>query len=192
MCEGSEINLESHFIEGDLLRMRELRLSDVNEDYYRWMNDPEATQYLESRFFPQSIEDIQSYVRGQQARRDSVIFALILKEGNRHVGNMKLGNISWIHRHADVGMLIGEKDCWGKGVGREAMRLITDYAFGVLNLHRLTAGIYATNTGSLTMTLKAGWQEEGRRREMYFYKGEYVDSILVGILRSEWILSRKS
>lgn len=190
MTERQEDNLESHFVEGDLIRMRELRLSDVNETYYRWMNDSSATRYLESRFFPQSKEDILEYVRVLHGKRDSVIFALILKEDGRHIGNIKLGNINWVHRHADVGMLIGEKDCWSRGVGREAMRLITDYAFGVLNLNHLTGGIYATNSGSLRMTLKSGWREEGRRREMYFSDGAYVDSILVGVLRSEWEAER--
>lgn len=192
MTEGNGGRLESHFVEGDLIVMRELRLSDVNETYYRWLNDSTATRYLESRFFPQSLEDILEYVRGLRERTDCVIFAIVLKEDGRHIGNIKLGNINWIHRHADVGMLIGERDCWSKGVGREAMRLITDYAFAVLNLNHLTGGIYATNAGSLRMTLKSGWKEEGRRREMYYAEGEYVDSILVGILRSEWDAERRN
>ena len=52
-------------------------------------------------------------------------------------------------RSADeIGIMIGEKDCWGNGFATECIELVANYAFDVLNLHKLTAGCYANHAGS--------------------------------------------
>ena len=173
------------FLEGDRLYLREVRPTDVNENYYRWMNDPEVTASLESRFYPNSMEQLREYVNAKLGDRNNVFLAIILKEGDRHIGNIKLGPINWIHRFADVGLLIGEKDCWGKGYASEAIRLVVDYAFLQLNLHKLTASMYEDNHGSLKAFQRAGFQVEGVRKQIFYYRGKYVDSILVGVVKPD-------
>ncbi|HSN76312.1 MAG TPA: GNAT family protein [Anaerolineae bacterium] len=179
---------DAHFIDGPRLYLREVRPSDVNETYYRWMNDPEVTRYLESRFYPNSIEILQDYVAQRLGDHNNVFLAIIRKEDERHIGNIQLGPINWIHRFADVGLLIGAKDCWGQGFATEAIGMVTQYAFGKLNLQRLTAGCYANNLGSAKAFLRNGWQEEGRRKNHCFCEGRYVDVILVGITNQEFRL----
>jgi len=174
-----------HFLEGKRLYLREVRPSDVSENYYRWMNDPEVTHYLESRFYPNSIEGLREYVESKLGDRDNVFLAIVLKEGGRHIGNIKLGPINWIHRFADVGIVIGEKDCWGKGYATESIRLVVDYAFHVLNLHKVTAGCYSLNEGSAKAFQKAGFVVEGTHRQQYYCCGSYVDGVLLGLTRSD-------
>ena len=174
-----------HFLEGERLYLREVRPSDVSESYYRWMNDPEVTRHLESRFYPNSLEALREYVAGKTGDRDNVFLAIVLKEGDRHIGNIKLGPINWIHRFADVGLLLGEKDCWGKGYATEAIRLVVDYAFSKLNLHKLTAGCYDLNQGSIKAFQKAGFVVEGVRKQHYFCDAAYIDAVLLGMLRPE-------
>lgn len=171
------------FLEGENIYLREVRESDVNENYYRWMNDPDVTRYLESRFYPNSLEELRCYVTERSKDSSDVFLAIILKNGNRHIGNIKLGTIDWIHRFADVALLVGEKDYWGKGYASETIQLITDYAFNTLNLHKLTAGCYDLNHGSAKAFQKAGFQIEGVRKHHYFYDGRYIDSVILGIVR---------
>lgn len=175
----------SYFLAGERIYLREVRPSDVNDNYYRWMNDPEVTQYLESRFYPNSLEGLREYVASKLGDRDNVFLAIVLKDGDRHIGNIKLGPINWIHRFADVGILIGEKDCWGKGYATEAIRLVVDYAFRVLNLHKLTAGCYELNQDSIKAFQKAGFAVEGIRKYHFYYKGVYIDDILLGMINPE-------
>lgn len=171
-----------YFIEGERLYLRGVTADDVNETYLRWMHDPEVMQYLESRFQPHSLSSLHEFVTQMQHDRDQLFLAIVLKDKDRHIGNIKLGPINWIHRFADIGLLIGEKDCWGKGYATEAIQLLTQYAFNALNLHHLTAGCYATNMGSARAFLKAGWVEEGRRKSYFYSAGKYVDEILLGIV----------
>lgn len=168
------------FLEGERLYLRGVTSEDVTDAYLRWMNDPEVTRYLESRFFPQTKEGIRSFVESLQGDRDNAFFAIVLKEGDRHIGNIKLGPINWLHRLGEIGLMIGEKDTWGKGYAAEAIRLITDYAFRHLNLHKVTAGCYGSNQGSARAFERAGFTVEGLRPQHFFCEGEYVDFILLG------------
>lgn len=176
----------TYFLEGKRICLREVRPSDVNERYYRWMNDPEITRFLESRFAPNAIENLRDYVAGKLEDRDNIFLAIVLKEEDRHIGNIKLGPIQWIHRLADIGLLIGEKDCWGKGYATEAIQLVSHYAFNVLNLHKVAAGCYGPNEGSARAFRKAGFVVEGVRKEQFYANGSYVDDILLGLIRPDW------
>ena len=173
------------FLVGECIYLREVRPSDVNENYYRWMNDPEVTQYLESRFAPNSMETLQEYVRNFMGNKDNIFLAIVLKENHKHLGNIKMGPIDWFHRLADIGVMLGEKDSWGKGYASEAISLLSEHAFKNLNLHKLTAGCYKPNEGSLKAFEKAGFETEGVRKKHCFFNGKYVDAILLGLLNEK-------
>lgn len=173
------------FIEGERIYLREIRLSDVNANYHRWMNDSEVIRYLESRFSANSMDAIRDFVDKVMKDRDNIFLAIILKDGDRHIGNIKIGPINRIHRFADIGLLLGEKDCWGKGYATEALCLVTNYAFQTLNLHKLTAGCYDRNKGSEKAFKKAGFAVEGIRKKHCYCDGIYVDSIMFGLLNDE-------
>ena len=171
------------FLEGERIYLRRVRPEDVNETYCKWMNDPEVNKYLESRFSSHSLETLKEYVRSKLGDEKNAFFAIILKKGDRHIGNIKIGPIDTVHRLADIGILIGEKDCWGEGYGSEAIRLIVEYAFDKLNLHKVTAGCYAPNEGSIKAFKKAGFSQEGVRKSHCYCDGKYVDDILLGLVR---------
>jgi len=169
------------FVRGERIYLREVLQSDVNENYHRWMNDPEVTRYLETRFYPNTKEILKKYVQAKVADRDNVFLAIVLKENHRHIGNIKLGPINWVHRSADIGIIIGEKDCWGEGYACEAISLIVDYAFKKLNLNKLGAGCYNSNKASLQIFQKNGFEIEGVRKQHVFCDGKYEDYILLGL-----------
>lgn len=177
---------QQHFIEGENIYLREVRESDVNEAYYTWMNDNEVTQFLESRFYPNSTSSITEFIRKNDSDPSTIFLALINRSDEVHVGNIKLGPINWIHRFAEVGILMGEKSYWGKGIATEALKLVSFYAFNKLNLRKLTAGCYSNNKGSEKAFLKAGFSIEGTRKSHFFYNGEYVDYTLLGLINTEF------
>jgi RimJ/RimL family protein N-acetyltransferase len=170
-------------LQGERILLRKVSPDDVNGAYYRWMNDPTINRFLESRFFPHSLESLREYVVNKQGDNLNAFFAILLKDGNRHIGNIKLGPIDSNHRLADIGILIGEKDCWGKEYAAEAISLVVNYAFDKLNLHKVTAGCYAPNKGSIRAFEKAGFIQEGLRKAQCFCEGEYVDVVLLGRVR---------
>lgn len=177
---------ESPFLLGERIYLREVRASDVNAAYRSWLNDAEVNQYLETRFVPQSIENIAAYVRDFDGKSESIFLAICLKETGDHVGNIKVGPINWVHRFADISLFIGEKSQWRRGLGSEAISLVTRFAFDELNLNRVQAGCYSSNVGSSRAFEKCGFRREGALRKKRFSKGTYDDEILFGLLREEW------
>jgi [ribosomal protein S5]-alanine N-acetyltransferase len=94
------------------LCLRALEPSDLNATYLGWLNDPKVNRYLETRFLPQTQEALQAY---WQAHRDDPAgpwFAICLAADGRHIGNIKLGPIQWLHRRADLSLLIGDRGSW--------------------------------------------------------------------------------
>lgn len=178
-------NNRRHFLEGERIYLRDVNLDDANEDYYRWINDPDVTKYTEIRFYPQSIEDIKEYVEQKSKSRDSIFLAIVLKENNKHIGNIKIHRINWIHRHAEVSILIGEKSYWGQGIGTEAISLITEYAFNTLNLNKLFAQCYANNVRPIKAFGKAGFEKEASIKQHYFFQGKYVDGVMLSIINQK-------
>ncbi|MDP6683834.1 MAG: GNAT family protein [Desulfobacterales bacterium] len=169
-------------LKGDHIFLRDIQLADVTFAYQRWMTDPEIIQYLESRFHPPSGEELKRYVEANIADPDSFLFAICDKTSNRHIGNIKLGPINRLHKRASIGIVIGEKECFGKGFGPESVKLVVAFAFNDLNLHKLTAGCYAPNINAEKVFTNNGFKREGTRRQHSLYDGKYVDVIELGLI----------
>lgn len=165
--------------EGPRLGLRRLRRADVSSAYVGWLNDADVTRFLESRFSPHSEESTAAYVSKLEGDPNNVLLGIFLLDGARHIGNIKVGPIDRHHLCASVGIVIGDKGCWGKGFATEAISLATRYAFASLGLHRLEAGAYAENVGSAKAFVKAGWHEEGRERSKWLCEGRFVDGLRV-------------
>ncbi|MCK4632374.1 MAG: GNAT family N-acetyltransferase [candidate division Zixibacteria bacterium] len=183
---GTQQDEFSPIVKGERFYLREVRLSDVNERYYRWMNDPEIVQFLESRFVPRSMESLAAYVRHMDGNSDELFFAICAIDGDEHVGNIKIGPINWYHRRADIGLLIGEKKYWGKGCATEAIALATKFAFETLSLNKMKAGCYEMNKGSERAFEKCGWQQEALLRDECLMDGRPVNVICMGITAADY------
>lgn len=174
------------FAEGSIVFLRPLERADLNERYTGWLNDPEVTRYMETGIFPSTSEDLESYYREVTSSKNDVILAIVDKESGKHVGNVKLGPIHWVHRRATFGILIGDKEFWGKGIGLEATRLAVEYGFYRLNLRRIDLGVFADHAAAVKCYEKVGFTVEGRFRQDLFLNGEYKDRLWMGLLRSEY------
>ena len=103
------------FLVGERLYLRLLEESDIGEDYLSWLNDAEVTRYLETGKFPATPSAIRRYVERFQDSTTDLLLAIVDRETDQHVGNVTLNKINWIHRTADTGLMIGQKEFWGKG-----------------------------------------------------------------------------
>ena len=65
---------------------RQLLPGDVSDNYLAWMNDPEVTQFLESRWKPYQREDLESFVSSIRASGDDFLFGIFLSETGGQIG----------------------------------------------------------------------------------------------------------
>jgi RimJ/RimL family protein N-acetyltransferase len=102
------------------------------------------------------------------------------------VGNCGFHEIDWRNRSAEVGIFIGDKAYWNKGIGTQVMRLLVGYGFDTLNLHRIWLQVYANNLRAIRSYEKTGFVHEGRKREAEIKQGQYIDLLLMSILDHEY------
>lgn len=162
------------------LQLRPLTTADVGDAYVSWLSDPEVTRFLETRHARQTRETVLAFVEAVNGRADEHLFGLFLKDGGRHIGNIKVGPIHPVHRLADVSLLIGDRTVWGRGYAAEAIEAVSRHAFDELGVRKLSASLYAANVGSERAFVKAGYQREGLRRGHYDLDGARSDIVELG------------
>lgn len=173
-------------ISGRHLYLRGLESSDINPRYVQWLNDPEVNSFMATRRLPTTLEDLRRFYEKIKADPNVLYFAICLKDDGAHIGNVKLDKVDWISRVAEFGLLIGEKEQWGRGYGSEATYLVTKHGFFQLNLRRITIFLAEENTGALKCYEQAGYQREGILREAVFLNGQYRNVVAMGQLKGEF------
>lgn len=176
---------EPPFLTGERLVLRQLAEADVDGPYAWWFNDVEVCAGNSHHVFPFTRRQALDYIHRVAEARDALVLAMTERDG-RHVGNISLQGINPITRSAELAIVIGEKDVWGCGYGREAGELIVGHGFGALNLHRVGCATFEDNHGMQALARSLGMSEEGRRRQAAFKDGRYLDVIEYGVLRHEW------
>ena len=160
---------------GDLPRLREFR-NDLEVELAGG-GDPPAPVPLErlQKDFDKEISD---------PPRDKVEFAI--KADGECIGSCGLFNVDESSRQAELGIVIGDKEYWGSGYGREVVSLLLNYAFRLRNLRRVWLEVHLENKRAIRAYRSCGFVEEGRMREHIWLAGRYVDNVLMGVLRREW------
>ena len=174
-------------LETDRLYLRSLVSEDVTQDYVGWLNDPEVNQFLESRFSRATLADVEQYVRSVSQDDGSYFLGMFLKSDQKHIGNIKLDAIDHYHRRGTIGLMLGDKQEWGKGYATEAIRVLTRYGLEELKLLKLSAGCYESNLGSKRAFEKVGYQIEGLLRNQVETGAGREGLWQMGILPSELI-----
>lgn len=164
--------------------VRTLRESDLKGPYISWFEDQEVTSFnSHGKYFKNHLY-FQDYFDNLNSETQ-VVWAICHK-ADGHIGNICLQGISWINRHADFGMLIGDKRHWRRGVGYLSMRKLLRHGFDKLNLRRIWCSTPETNLGMCSLAHKIGMIEEGRLREHQFLDGKWIDVIQFGIFKREF------
>lgn len=171
------------FLETRELVLRGLAPEDATPEYLGWLNDPEVLRYRAPKAFPASLESLRAYLAGTDTRGD-LMLAICLKPGGRHVGNVTLNSILWVHRTAELSIMIGARDTWSKGVAKEAIHAVSRHAFRAMGLERLWAE--SPNPAFNRAVERLGWRHEGTKRRAFLLDGERVDVECWGLLKDEW------
>ncbi len=154
--------------------------------YLKWINDFEVTRTLAIGLHPMTLEaEGEWYARASKQERQ-VLFTIYERATMRPIGNTDLHSVDHLNRTAEFGIMIGEKDCWGKGYGTEATRLVLDYGFTGLGLHNVMLTTYSFNERAIRAYTRAGFRELGRRRQAIWRGSRAYDVVYMDCLASEF------
>jgi len=175
--------IKRKFLTGNDIYLRTLELDDLDGNYISWFDDEAVCVANSHHVFPMQRKELEEYILNSSLC--CFRFAIILNDDDRHIGNICLNNIDFINRCAEISIIIGEKDCWGKGYAEQAYKMLISHGFKALNLHRIYMGTYESNEGIKRLAKKLGFLQEGVRRQAAYKAGEYQDVIEFGLLKSE-------
>ena len=173
------------------LQGRRIYLAALEREHCRklfedWEYDFECV--AEPMFIGQSLESADVWyeeIQKQVASGNTIRLGIFLNDGTP-IGAIGLQDINWRNRNCSLGMDIVKLSNRSQGYGKEACRLMLDYAFCNLGLERVSAGTNATNIGGQKSLEGVGFVLEGRYRRDVWVAGQYVDSLRYAILRDEW------
>ncbi len=163
-------------------------LSPINpedyEKYAKWVNDMEVAIGL---IFSASLITLPKEKEILEKLSNSEFnFAIVDLEKDELLGNISFVGMDYINKIAELGIFIGNKDYWGRGYGVEAIQLLLDFGFNILNLNNIYLKVYAYNQSAINCYKKVGFKEAGRIREAKQVAGEKYDEIYMDILAREF------
>ncbi|MGH2350406.1 MAG: GNAT family N-acetyltransferase [Chloroflexota bacterium] len=150
----------------------------------RWRSDFEVTRTLAARWRLTSRHAVETWY--DAFRQHDHGFMIYERETLRPIGFATLMDIDHLMRTAELALVIGEKDYWGKGYGTEATTLMLDYAFTWIHLHSVKLRVFAHNERGLRAYQRAGFKLIGRWREAYRIGDRALDVIFMDCLATEF------
>lgn len=175
-------------LETERLILEKAGTQHISEDYVSWMNDAEVNRYLETGG-GYSKMDLTAYLGSAEANEELYFWAIKTKQGQKHIGNIKIDPISYKHGYGEYGILMGDRNEWGKGFAIEASKAVINYCFDKLKLRKVTLGVVAENTAAVNLYRKLGFVEEGCYKYHGIYNNQICDSYRMAIFNPTFLAS---
>jgi RimJ/RimL family protein N-acetyltransferase len=169
-------------LQGERVRLRPIERDDL-PNYVVWINDPDVLAYF-GTYLPMNLAQETAWF--ESMLNDPNVLNFAIEYEGRHVGGAGFNGIRWRHQSAEVGLFIGEKALWGRGLGQDTLRTLLDYGFNQLNFHRIYLRVFAEHARAVRSYEALGFVHEGRLRQAEWRHGRWQDILIMSILRHEW------
>jgi RimJ/RimL family protein N-acetyltransferase len=170
-------------LEGSLVHLRALEPAD-EPLMFRWINDPEVTQWLLARY-PFSHKQERDFIDAAIPGYDVARFAIESRNDGNLIGECSLRVSNPADRSAALGILIGDRSRWGRGYGTDAVRTLCRFGFAMMGLHRIELEVFEENERAIRLYERLGFRHEGIRRQAVFKFGCFHDIKHMGLLEGE-------
>lgn len=169
-----------------MITLRPLHL-DQAPIFHRWLRDPEVIAYSLSVFQDlTTLEQVTAWLTHTLADARSLTLGIYLADTQELIGYAGITSISRRNQSGEYFILLGEKRCWGQGIGTAVTRQIVTRGFRELGLHRVMLTVSVPNEGGVKAYLRAGFQIEGRLRQACYRNHAFHDKLVMAVLNPEW------
>jgi|TARA_B110000259_G_C13935160_1_gene370529 RimJ/RimL family protein N-acetyltransferase len=145
----------------------------INNEYIEWLNDFHVVRYSNQRFKKHDFNSCREYFQSFK-NTDNLFLAIHINDNNKFVGTMT-AYYSHPHNVVDLGLMIGDRDYWGKGVGQDVWQMLMAYMLETKKVRKVTGGTLSSNLGMVNIMKKAGMQSDGERVKHELVNGYPVD-----------------
>lgn len=171
-----------------MYKLRELKKEDITK-INMWRNDKALIDFLETTFRYINIDVDYEWYRGYMNNRNTQVRCAIVEDKHEDeiLGLVNLTKIDAVNRTGELSIMIGDKEKQGKGMGYFAVKTMLNHAFINLNLNRVELELLESNKRALNLYKKAGFIEEGLKKQAVYKNGEYIDVIIMAVLKENYV-----
>ena len=171
-------------LKGEKVLLRPMTREDIPRQH-EFNQDPEIHLLNASPPHVMPLERAEEmYELCTKKDRNADYFAI--EADGKYIGNCSLKRVQAFPGVYRLGILIGDRECWNRGYGRDAVKLLLDFGFHHLGARRVSLDTNARNVRAIRCFEACGFVEEGRPRKVVWLDGDYVDLVFMGILREDW------
>jgi RimJ/RimL family protein N-acetyltransferase len=176
-------------LRGEQVALRELRQADA-ASLFALLTTQEVSRFISPP--PSSLDGFERFIAWTIRQRTAgtyACFAVTLQESETAIGIFQVRQLDADFQAAEWGFAIGSQ-FWGTGVFQDGARLVLEFVFDTLHVHRLEARAASLNGRGNGALQKMGAVQEAVLRKSFQFNGEYVDQLLYAILDEDWRLAR--
>jgi RimJ/RimL family protein N-acetyltransferase len=156
-------------LSGDGVRLRPFAFADITPEYVAWLNDPVVVRYSNQRFITHTEPSCRRYFESFRAT-PNLFLSIRTKADDLPVGTMT-AYVALHHGTVDVGVMIGRRTAWGKGMGQDAWDTLLKWLLVQSSIRKVTAGAMRSNAAMIRIMERAGMAHEATRAEQELLDG---------------------
>lgn len=173
-------------MQGKIVTLRPMERADIPR-LWEFAQDMELGLVTGADGRPTSLAAVERMYDSQWADPSADAVRWAIEAHDLLIGGAELTRIDWRNRSAELAVWIGDRAYRQRGCGTDAMRLALNYAFKLLGLNRVSYLAAASNEAAVEAYKQIGFRDEGRMRQAVYRDGRYLDVVMLGILREEWL-----
>ncbi|MBA6157339.1 GNAT family N-acetyltransferase [Tenacibaculum sp. S7007] len=169
-----------------MIELRPLSKKNVTP-FYKWVNDDEVIKYSLPLFLKISKKiEIDKWYEELIENKENIDYGIFLKTNRELIGYSGLCNISKTNKSAEYYIFIGNKEMWGKGIGKKVTEEVLNIGFTKHDLNRIFLTVSEPNIGGIKAYTKTGFKLEGKLRQACLRDNKFHDKIVMSMLKAEW------
>ena len=181
-----QIKKSNIYIEKENCFLRNIKEKDVYGNWWKWFNDPDVTAYMNKGQIKNTIQKQLEFYKKVAESKNDLVFAICNRKNGQHIGTIGLHDINLKKESAQFGIVIGEKNFWGKGIGSVAWRMMINYGFSDLRLTIIDTTIFAKNIASIKIAKKGGFQTIKLLKNDVEKNGKMYDRVYMVLNQNNW------
>jgi ribosomal-protein-alanine N-acetyltransferase len=164
---------------GNKVSLHRFNETCITPEYLDWLHDSEVVRYSNQRFRKHTEQTCSAYLASFD-NSANLFIAIRMRNSGRMIGTMT-AYISIPHGTADIGLMVGDRTQWGKGVGLDAWKTLLRHLLTVRRMRKVTGGTLRCNIGMIRIMEKSGMQLEAVRTKQQMVEGDAQDELYFAI-----------
>ncbi|MEO8456346.1 MAG: GNAT family protein [Chloroflexota bacterium] len=175
--------ISESILEGEKVRLRPMEPRDLPR-FVEWLADADVRRWLAALADPPTLQDEVEWYESTRENEDNVLWSMETLDGQL-IGTIEL-RLNPVAQRAELGIAVQDKTQWSKGYGTDAIMQALDYGFDELELNRVELTVDEANGRGRRCYEKCGFTAEGLLRQHRFVEGQFGNTVVMSVLRSEW------